>query len=493
MAITEYVANVEEAIKLAEAWRKEGRYDWFRGQIQAWPPASTIERKIGADAGKQQEYQELIGRFLRWAKDRPDLAYLCDDKNMNALFAVLQHYGVPTCYIDFSKEPAIAGFFSADSIEPPKEQIESAIYCLNTEDLTRFYEEYTRKIPEYENLELEMVSVDVSNLWRLQAQSGHFVYANHPWYRIYDMDKIVFPWTGYPAYPSKEEIYPMHKSALEQSLDEFFFLERRRTGHLFFKQIAESASGANIASYRLESMENFYDREAFDQPLSIHPSWNKAFNSGWRDVKTEQFSQISGKACRLQIRENAGAADLKTQIRSGMEFAMRNSSLRDFAVDWTFNGLPAYANTERFVRMVRELWNGMRNLPYTDIDICEAVAQLAHLTISEDKDSYSRACDYSEDAIQVEFCRYDSASARAFCSAMVLTACMVPEVRTATVEPYEDASCEEMLLICHNPQILFDFEKFKHVFATHIIPSQLAIERPLVIFNPAHLMTFGLP
>lgn len=493
MAIETRVANVEKAIELAETWRAEGRYNWFRGQLQAWQPTSSIERKIGNDLIKHKEHEELISRFIHWARKRPELAYLAEEENMNALYAILQHYGVPTSYIDFSTEPTVAGFFSADTPKTPTEPTESVIYCLNSSDLQDFYENEIKNIPEYDKFEIELVSVDVSNLWRLQAQHGHFIYANHQWYKLYDMDKIVFPWTGYPAYPTSEEIYPKHKSALEQSLDDFFFLERRRHGNELFKQIATSVDGANLASFVLESPADFYSRDAFKEPLSIHSSWGDTFNNGWKRTKIENFSKVTGKTCRLQVRQNTGAADLRTQIRSGMEYALRDSLIREHAVDWMFTGLPAYVNVDRFMRMVREIWNGMRNLPYTDMEICEAIAQLAQLTIMKDENSYRTAMYYTEDAIEVEFCIQDFTSARAFCSAAAIKACMSTQVVAATVAPYEDASCEQMLLICHNPQILLDFEQFKHIFATHIIPSQLAIGRPIVIYNPALLLTFGLP
>lgn len=493
MAIKTHVANVEEAIELAETWRKDGKYNWFRGQLQAWEPASTIERKVGNDLNKRQEHEKLINRFVSWAKKRPELAYLAEERNMDALYAILQHYGVPTCYIDFSTEPTVAGFFSADTPEAPTKPTESVIYCLNSTDLKSFYENDIKFIPGYEKFELELVSVDVSNLWRLQAQHGHFIYANHQWYNLYDMDRIVFPWTGYPAYPTSEEIYPKHKSALERSLDEFFFLERRRTGNELVKQIAASLDGANLASFAIKSPADYYSRTAFKESLHVDSSWEDTLNGGWGSTKNENFLKVTGKACRLQVRQNVGAADFRTQIRLGMEYALRDSSIREHAIDWTFTGLPAYVNVERFMRMVREMWNGMRNLPYTDMEICEAIAQLAQLTIMKDDHPYSAAMHYMEDAIEVEFCIHDFTSARAFCSAALINSCMMDKVATATVAPYENPSCEQMLLICHNPKILFDFEKFKHIFATHIIPSQLAIGRPLVIYNPALLLTFGLP
>lgn len=39
-------ANVEEAVAIAEIFKAEGRYDWFRGQLREWTPSSSLERKL---------------------------------------------------------------------------------------------------------------------------------------------------------------------------------------------------------------------------------------------------------------------------------------------------------------------------------------------------------------------------------------------------------------------------------------------------------------
>jgi hypothetical protein len=41
---THEVANVQEAVELASRFKDEGRYNWFRGQVQDWPPYSSYFR-----------------------------------------------------------------------------------------------------------------------------------------------------------------------------------------------------------------------------------------------------------------------------------------------------------------------------------------------------------------------------------------------------------------------------------------------------------------
>ena len=108
------------------------------------------------------------GRWLQWhwAAGTPQLAYLSEGANADALFAILQHYGFPTNYVDFTTDPAVAGFFSADCVTPPKDAGDSVIYCLDTDDLRDFYADFDED-PETEKFKAAPVSIDVSNLWRL--------------------------------------------------------------------------------------------------------------------------------------------------------------------------------------------------------------------------------------------------------------------------------------------------------------------------------------
>ena len=85
------VNNVEEAVDLALRLRKEGQYNWFRGQLQAdWAPASSMERAIGRGESPKLMEQRLL-RFMSWASTEPSLSYLADPRNMDQMFAVLQH------------------------------------------------------------------------------------------------------------------------------------------------------------------------------------------------------------------------------------------------------------------------------------------------------------------------------------------------------------------------------------------------------------------
>src|SRR6266545_1735795 len=126
-------ADVEGAIDIATRLKREGRYDWFRGQLEPWPPYSTLLRRQLKDPdGWEQDTKPEIERYLSWLRATPGLERLARDRE--AALCVAQHYGLPTHYIDFTTEPAVAGFFAVDKC-PPGATVRHCIYCLNTTDL----------------------------------------------------------------------------------------------------------------------------------------------------------------------------------------------------------------------------------------------------------------------------------------------------------------------------------------------------------------------
>lgn len=213
-------SNIEEALKAASEWKAEGKYDWFRGQTHPWPLISTLGRL--SEEGREETRRKL-GRFYDWVISTPGLEPLYEE---NSFFAVAQHYGIPTNYIDFSTDPGVAGFFATHGGNLEAGQ-QCCIYCLNTKEIVDFWKSVVP--PEYP--QIEAIEISVPNLWRLEAQSGVFLYCPcdglEAWYAP---DRIVFPYSGPVSTPSHEDIYPTRKSSLEILLDQFFSSETSREG-----------------------------------------------------------------------------------------------------------------------------------------------------------------------------------------------------------------------------------------------------------------------
>ena len=497
------VSNVEEAVELALKLREAGQYNWFRGQLQAsWMPSSSLERAL--DRGESHEIlQQRILRFQHWAESEPSLKYLADAANRDQLFAVLQHYGVPTCYIDFSTDPGIAGFFASDCEVPPPPGTISTILCLSTADIRAFYDTHIDSAygRGAETPQIDLVSVDVNNLWRLQAQSGRFVFANHKWYHFYDLDRIDFPWTGYPSFPPRDRIYPVHRSPLEVLLSNYFEEERRQIGRQKFLQEQRGRAAAGRPTIRHMTLHSDgYDQRVFPSPPQELDSWGEVNLKLWLETPAEIFQEAVGIRQTITMRTNAPAPLPSVQLAYGLSAAMRQDvALRRRAVHWDLQGLPNSVDRDRLELLVRELWNGMRILPYEDEDIAAACGALLEMCVQPDCMSSDgsrilaafRA--WCPDAMEVEFGGDRDSGSRGYCSATRLHEVISPIWISALPPGRAVDSAVPALQACHLPRRMFDFQTFAKLFARELIPSQLALGRAVIHFNPARLTAFGLP
>ena len=64
------VANIEEAVELANDLKTKGLYNWFRGQVGEWPPHSSLYR-IQA-GGRRKEEIAYRGLSMFCKVDRRD-------------------------------------------------------------------------------------------------------------------------------------------------------------------------------------------------------------------------------------------------------------------------------------------------------------------------------------------------------------------------------------------------------------------------------------
>jgi hypothetical protein len=115
----------------------------------------------------------------------------------------------------------MAGFFACDLDDlVPGEP--SCIVCLNTADLVDFWHNMPAKWRPPECLR-----IDVSNLWRLQAKKGVFLFCPYTNIEeIYDFDRIIFPASVQATQTMRDRVYPVRKSQLEILLDQYFMNER---------------------------------------------------------------------------------------------------------------------------------------------------------------------------------------------------------------------------------------------------------------------------
>jgi hypothetical protein len=87
----------------------------------------------------------LSKKELKAAQDSITLFYYFASENkvlqkhlghVDELFAIAQHYGMPTNYIDFSTEPRIAGYFATHS-ESNEHGVDACIICVDSHNFSR--------------------------------------------------------------------------------------------------------------------------------------------------------------------------------------------------------------------------------------------------------------------------------------------------------------------------------------------------------------------
>lgn len=191
MPVDHLVGTLEEALALAESWKAAGTHLWFRGQAsEKWELQSSLSRYVTTDP--HQAIEVRYGRFASWLQDQDGLSHLLDDEHVHGFFAVAQHHGIPTHYVDFTTEPAVAGFFAThDTAAVPGTQ--GCIIGLDPDAFVSTLRAVAQVKGHDRDKWPEQVSVKVPGLWRMQAQSGHFVYLSHVGVeKWYGYDRILF-------------------------------------------------------------------------------------------------------------------------------------------------------------------------------------------------------------------------------------------------------------------------------------------------------------
>src|ERR671935_3001887 len=75
------VSDVEEAIELAEKFRQDGTYNWFRGQTKPWPPHTTLARAHMAGEAQLELAAARFNRLLSFMKVHTELHQIAEDQN----------------------------------------------------------------------------------------------------------------------------------------------------------------------------------------------------------------------------------------------------------------------------------------------------------------------------------------------------------------------------------------------------------------------------
>lgn len=117
------VNSLEDAIKEANKLKTEG-YNLFRGQSGLWPVVSNLNRLNGSERDEAIKKAFVVQHFLN------QNSMLSQDETI----AALQHYGIPTNFVDFTTDPNVAAYFTTSlSGKEPNEY--GCIICIDKEEV----------------------------------------------------------------------------------------------------------------------------------------------------------------------------------------------------------------------------------------------------------------------------------------------------------------------------------------------------------------------
>ena len=485
-------SSSQEAVALARHFLREGRYDWFRGQVSnEWFVVPSLFRNTDMTSSN-----ERLDRFFVWVRSTKGLQALASDET--AMYAVAQHYGIPTHFVDFTTDPVVAGFFAFDTKRMIRPGQKSAIICLDSKDLMSVALPESMPKPT-------CIQIHVPDLWRLIAQSGVFLVCPYSNFEqvVYPFDRIVFPYGGAGLEITREWVYPARKSQLEIALDHFFADELQRSRMEALKKrfkVLYSIPAENWSS-------------AIREPISCLPCWTPETLYAWSIMPDEPYIARVVPNMNVDIRTLASTGceeraedvqalfeDTLTQIRQlpGMR-TMRTT----FKVVSSTSALHYGIAVRALSAALERLWDGLRVLPLGDEQLAEAIKIcVAYWSLAELSSTGSIYLGHRDKAAYqvIGPHRYveiggTGGSTKACISCAKLVAALRPDMSELIDEPFQSLFLEDPSVIVEwawRVEYLYDLQKLAEAIATEMAPYEVLF-RPddPIFFSPARVERIG--
>lgn len=491
--------NLNSALKLAKQLKKAGKFDLFRGQTHTYPVRPSIARQPELI----DTNQALLNRFASWVHEQETLKSLHDDPD--AIMAVAQHYGMATPFLDFTTEPDVAAFFASYTNDQRPPEGTACILCLNRnvfekswEDLNERYRTSTGK-----NL-VRVVEIDVNNLWRLHAQRGLFIdvrVATDLFEMFSRMLHIYFPLPASHDLTLNDKYYPKNKSHLELLLDQHFLIETYDNREALLKQMFDTViTSSNF--HRVGERGAFSDGEL----PHAHPSWCSNSLEPWETEPSEGFDLEAAPVMHVltintRLDANSAATSLHAQVLAKIhEYNARK---------WQRNSWEVRNQSGEMVHedeghlddralplgdIVGLIFDGMRLKPFDDSEIASAIANYITLHCFP---AWETMTQWWGTVTGIEL-DGNNVRVRGFCGGQTLSDALRTDfselLTPEALENFETEGISRALDFVIEPRRLFEFGKFRKMFAEQVIPTTayVRVEGYVLHYNIADIRVFGL-
>jgi hypothetical protein len=481
------VSNQDEAIKLAKKFSVSGKYNLFRGQAQNWNVTPSSARLSKEDF---EEGIEKLKRLYSFFETSENLIKY--QSNIDWFFAVAQHYGLPTNYIDFTTNYEVATYFATNS-KSNRIGKESVIVCLNEDDFNDFVHLTKSLYEKHKVIAPYLCKIDVHNLWRLQSQEGLFLftpYSNIEFY--YDFDRILFPFEKPYDKIERNQIYPENKSELEIHLDYYFNREERLIGQKRFRNFTKEMKIAvhTMPDFRIEKFLRINEH---------HKSWKSENFSKWRYAFLENWKSLDIQiAINLKLPKDTNSyrefSKLILQIFDNVDKKLKRNRKLIFTIDLNGNDKSFNDLSQRIEKSCSRIWDGTRNLPFTKPEIYNIIKDYIFFEYYEY--IFEKAyCIENEELVVLELTNRYHSMTRCYATKRKLEKAFRNDIEDVLIEEFKGDISSRVLLNVNVPQIIFDFEKLLSLFKEEMIAYQVLYNsekvNPVIFYSPTELNILG--
>lgn len=333
-----HFASSQAAIAYCHQLISDGTADLFRGQTQDWP--LILPSLLRGTAETRAKAGTVLEAFIEWASAVPQMGSYGGD--ISALTAIAQHYGIPTRFLDLTRAPEIAELFAC-SVSTTDTSDTAVIYCFNK----KLLEQHHR---------LNLVEIDVANLWRLQTQHGLFLEFSDEY--LSDLrDRAIrlhFP-RRLTSPEDSRRLYPQRKSSLELVIDQRAY--RHKINDLF-SLFADIKFQARIKRYTYPGAFRWRSIPEFSE------EWLN-YDLGWiLPVEEHITSMKQSAALIIKPPRKIEPKKFYKSLTKKFDSFIRTTAPHSRTLEFSLRLPEEHGDSEIASMLLNRCWDGIRAHPY---------------------------------------------------------------------------------------------------------------------------------